>query len=76
MLSASVGREPLQLAPVAGHRHPFGLLGSTGCPSSKRHPHPSVPRQPASAVAISLGSRKGCGKWGFKNHCDCVWNGG
>lgn len=58
------------------HRRPFGLLDATGCPSSKRHPHPSVPRQPASAIAVSLCSQIGCGKWGFKNHCDCVWNGG
>lgn len=50
------------------HRRPFGLLDVTGCPSSKSHPHPSVPRQPASAIVVSLCSQKGCGKWGFKNH--------
>lgn len=73
-----------EAAPPAGpcgsdglqHRRPLGLLDAIGCPSSKRHPHPSVPRQPASAKAVSLCSQKGCGKWGFRNHYDCVWNSG
>lgn len=58
------------------HRHPFGLLGSTGCPSSKRRPRPSVPKQPVSAAAVNLCCWKGLGNGGLEEHYDCAWNGG
>lgn len=48
------------------HWRPLGLLPATECPSSKRHPHPSVPEQPVSAAAVSPCCRKRCGKCGFK----------
>lgn len=49
------------------HRHPFGLLGATRCPSSKRRPHPSVPKQPVSAAAVNLCCWKGLGNRGLEN---------
>lgn len=55
------------------HQCPFGLLSISGCPSSKRHPHPSVPKQWVSDVTVNLCCLKECRKQAFRN---CAWNGG